>query len=163
MPTPILRRSARPGPFYAFSHKRRRPPAAVCCWWRTTPNLRATWQWPDKTPGPGPSPVPRLDALARRVEFIDGSDGEPEIPTVEALAAYLPMAPETAQKEAGELLEQLPWPRMILDGILVNNDDLERARWRAQAPLAPRRPATAARSSPSREYISYTDRAQCGV
>ena len=33
--------------------------------------------------------------------------------------------------EAGELLEQLPWPRMILDGILVNNDDLERARWRA--------------------------------
>ena len=90
-----------------------------------------------KTPGPGPSPVPRLDALARRVEFIDGSDGEPEIPTVEALAAYLPMAPETAQKEAGELLEQLPWPRMILDGILVNNDDLEHARWRAQAPPTP--------------------------
>ena len=78
-----------------------------------------------------------LDALARRVKFVDGGEGEPEIPTVEALAAYLPMAPETAQKEAGEFLEQLPWPRMILDGILVNNHDLKRARWRAQAPLAP--------------------------
>ena len=40
------------------------PPAAVCCWWRTTPNLRATWQWPDKTPGSGPSPVPRPGTTA---------------------------------------------------------------------------------------------------
>ena len=39
-----------------------------------------------------------LDALARRVEFIDGGEGEPEIPTVEALAGWLPMAPETAQR-----------------------------------------------------------------
>ena len=79
-----------------------------------------------------------LDALARRVEFVDSGKGEPEIPTVEALAAYLSMAPETARKEAGELLEQLPWPRMILDGILVKDGDLKRARWRARAPLAPR-------------------------
>ena len=39
------------------------------------------------------------------------------------------MAPETAQKEAGELLKQLPWPRMILDGHLVKDGDLKRARW----------------------------------
>ena len=50
------------------------------------------------------------------------------------------MAPQTAQKEAGELLEQLPWPPIIIDGTLVNNHDLKRTRWRAQAPLAPRRP-----------------------
>ena len=70
-----------------------------------------------------------LDALARRVEFVDGGEGEPAIPTVEALAGWLPMAPETAQKEAGELLKQLPWPRMILDGHLVKDGDLERVRW----------------------------------
>ena len=70
-----------------------------------------------------------LDALARRVEFVDGGEGEPEIPTVEALAGWLPMAPETARVEAGELLEQLPWPRMILDGHLVKDGDLERARF----------------------------------
>ena len=40
-----------------------------------------------------------------------------------------PVAPETAQKEAGERLEQLPWPRMILDGHLVKDGDLERAWW----------------------------------
>ena len=70
-----------------------------------------------------------LDALARRVEFVDGGEGEPEIPTVEALAGWLPMAPETAHVEAGELLKQLPWPRMILDGHLVKKTDLERVRW----------------------------------
>ena len=37
-----------------------------------------------------------LDALARRVEFIDGSDGEPEIPTVEALA------PDDSRRNPGE-------------------------------------------------------------
>ena len=55
--------------------------------------------------------------------------GEPEIPTVEALAAYLSMAPETARKEAGELLEQLPWPRMIIDGHLVKDGDLAHTAW----------------------------------
>ena len=69
-----------------------------------------------------------LDALARLVYKVHG-DGEPEIPTVEALAGWLPMAPETARVEAGELLKQLPWPRMILDGHLVKDGDLERARW----------------------------------
>ena len=34
-----------------------------------------------------------LDALARRVEFVGGGEGEPEIPTAEALAGWLPMAP----------------------------------------------------------------------
>ena len=70
-----------------------------------------------------------LDALARRVEFIDGGDGEPEIPTVEALAGWLPMTPETARKEAGERLKQLPWPRMIIDGHLVKDGDLARTAW----------------------------------
>ena len=56
-------------------------------------------------------------------------EGEPEIPTVEALAGWLPMAPETAQKEAGELLKQLPWPRMIIDGHLVKDGDLARTAW----------------------------------
>ena len=70
-----------------------------------------------------------LDALARRVEFVDGGEGEPEIPTVEALAGWLPMAPEEAQKEAGELLEQLPWPRMIIDGHLVKDGDLAHTAW----------------------------------
>ena len=54
-----------------------------------------------------------LDALARLVYKVHG-DGEPEIPTVEALSGWLPMAPEKARVEAGELLKQLPWPRMIL-------------------------------------------------
>ena len=70
-----------------------------------------------------------LDALARRVEFVDGGEGEAEIPTVEALAGWLPMAPETAQKEAGELLKQLPWPRMIIDGHLVKDGDLAHTAW----------------------------------
>ena len=70
-----------------------------------------------------------LDALARRVFFVDGCDDEPEIPTVEYLAGWLPMAPETAQKEAGELLKQLPWPRMFIDGILVKDGDQASARW----------------------------------
>ncbi len=33
-----------------------------------------------------------------------------EADILDALAAYMPMAPETAQKEAGELLKQLPSP-----------------------------------------------------
>ena len=48
-----------------------------------------------------------LDALARLVYKVHG-DGEPEIPTVEVLAGWLPMAPEKARVEADELLKQLP-------------------------------------------------------
>ena len=70
-----------------------------------------------------------MNALARRVEYIDGGEGEPEIPTGEALAGWLPMAPEAARVEAGELLKQLPWPRMLLDGILVKDGDQASARW----------------------------------
>ena len=73
-----------------------------------------------------------LDALARLVYKVHG-EGEPEIPTVEALAGWLPMAPEEARVEADELLEQLPWPRMILDGGLVKKKDLERTRWQTAA------------------------------
>ena len=39
------------------------------------------------------------------------------------------MAPETARVEAGELLKQLPWPRMIIDGHLVKDGDLAHTRW----------------------------------
>ena len=77
-----------------------------------------------------------LDALARRVEFVDGGEGELEIPTVEALAGWLPMAPETARVEADELLKQLPWHR-FLDERLVKNvvkkKDLDRAQWKSFA------------------------------
>ena len=68
-----------------------------------------------------------LDALARLVYKVHG-EGEPEIPTVEALAGWLPMAPETARVEADELLKQLPW-HLFLDEILKKDGDLKRARW----------------------------------
>ena len=71
-----------------------------------------------------------LNALARLVYVVYGEpEIKPEIPTVEDLAGWLPTAPETAQHEAGELLKQLPWPRMYLDGYLVENGDKASARW----------------------------------
>ena len=72
-----------------------------------------------------------LDALARLVYKVHG-DGEPEIPTVEALAGWLPMAPEKARVEAGELLKQLPW-HLFPDEILEKDGDPERARWQTAA------------------------------
>ena len=72
-----------------------------------------------------------LDALARLVYKVHG-DGEPEIPTVEALAGWLPMAPEKARVEADELLKQLPWHRFLDERLvknLVKKKDLERAQW----------------------------------
>ena len=65
-----------------------------------------------------------LDALARLVYKVHG-EGEPEIPTVEALAGWLPMAPEKARVEADELLKQLPW-HLFLDEILEKDGDLKR-------------------------------------
>ena len=76
-----------------------------------------------------------LDALARLVYKVHG-DGEPEIPTVEALAGWLPMAPEKARVEADELLKQLPWHRFPDERLvknLVKKKDLDRTRWQTAA------------------------------
>ena len=57
-----------------------------------------------------------LDALARRVEFVDGGEGEPEIPTVEALAGWLPMSARVpgggyTWEPTLEEIRNLLWPK----------------------------------------------------
>ena len=71
-----------------------------------------------------------LNALARRVEFVDGGRrraGNPDRRGPGRVSADGPG--DGRRKEAGELLKQLPWPRMVIDGHLVKDGDLARTAW----------------------------------